>query len=87
MREGEAGDEKQSRGAGTISFLLSSFWWGRLRTLLNVTGVAKLNWPETVLISVGEKLWFFVFQSDLNHAAGTCWVPSRFMKTLLFVPS
>lgn len=40
--------------------------------LLNVTGAAELNWPETVLICVREELWHLVFQSNPGSESGAC---------------
>lgn len=69
---GEWEEEEQSRGTRTMSFLLFSSWWERVRMLLNITGAAERNWPGTVLICVREKLWHLVFQNNPGSESGAC---------------
>lgn len=46
--EGKWEEEEESRGVRTVSFLLFSFWWERVRKLLSITGGGEVNWPKTV---------------------------------------
>lgn len=48
--EGKWEEEEESRGVRTISFQLFSFWWERVRKLLNITGGAELNGPKTEFV-------------------------------------